>query len=220
MANNRLIWFLEKHKLLSDWQCGARKNRSTIDQLLRLDTYVREAFARQQHCVSVFFDIEKAYDTAWRYAVLRDLYDMGIRGSLLKFISNYLTGRSFRVRLGTTFSQSEALEEGFPQGGVLAVTLFLIRVNKMPDQAAREVLKSLFVDDLNTSYTGQHMHTIERRLQTSINRIHEWATRNGFKLSQSKTKCIHFCRKRAALTPSSRWQVPLLLLSHTISSWA
>ena len=201
MANNRLIWFLEKHKLLSDWQCGARKNRSTIDQLLRLDTYVREAFARQQHCVSVFFDIEKAYDTAWRYAVLRDLYDMGIRGSLLKFISNYLTGRSFRVRLGTTFSQSEALEEGFPQGGVLAVTLFLIRVNKMPDQAAREVLKSLFVDDLNTSYTGQHMHTIERRLQTSINRIHEWATRNGFKLSQSKTKCIHFCRKKGCPDP-------------------
>ena len=201
MVNNRLIWFLEKNGLLSDCQSGARKNRSTLDQLIRLDTYVREALAKRQHCVSVFFDIEKAYDTSWKYGVIRDLYDMGIRGNLLTFVKNYLTDRSFRVRLGATFSQSETQEEGFPQGGVLSVTLFLIRVNKLPDAALRDTLKSLFVDDLNDNCAGHHMNIIERRLQSNINKIHQWATINGFKMSPGKTKCIHFCHKRNCPDP-------------------
>jgi hypothetical protein len=28
----------------------------------------------------VFFDLEKAYDTTWKYGILRDLHDMGLRG--------------------------------------------------------------------------------------------------------------------------------------------
>ena len=31
-----------------------------------------------------------------------------------------------------------------------------------------------------------------------INNIQEWATRNGFKFSKSKTVCMHFCQLREA----------------------
>ena len=40
--------------------------RSTVDSLARLDDYIiyiKIAFARKQHVVAVFFDLEKAYDT-------------------------------------------------------------------------------------------------------------------------------------------------------------
>ena len=40
------------------------------------------------------------------------------------------------------------------------------------------------------------MHTIERQLQLCINKIQTWAEQNGFKFSQNKTVCIHFCNKR------------------------
>ena len=39
------------------------------------------------------------------------------------------------------------------------------------------------------------MRTIER-LQQCLNRTEEWATRNGFKFSKSKTQCVHFCQQR------------------------
>ena len=29
-----------------------------------------------------------------------------------------------------------------------------------------------------------------------LNRIEDWADNNGFKFSQSKTVCVHFCRRR------------------------
>jgi len=63
MINDRLVWYLEKNKLLSSVQCGFRKWRSTTDHLLRLETFVREVFLQWQHAVAVFFDLEKAYDT-------------------------------------------------------------------------------------------------------------------------------------------------------------
>ena len=40
------------------------------------------------------------------------------------------------------------------------------------------------------------MRTIERHLQQCLNRIEDWATRNGFKFSKSKTRCVHFCQQR------------------------
>ena len=66
------MWYLEKNKLLSSVQCGFCKNRSTTDHLVRLETFVREAFIQWQDAVAVFFDLEKAYDTTWKYGIMRD----------------------------------------------------------------------------------------------------------------------------------------------------
>jgi hypothetical protein len=55
------VWFLEKNKILTEYQSGFRKSRSTTDQLVRLESYIREAFVRCEHVVSVFFDVEKAF---------------------------------------------------------------------------------------------------------------------------------------------------------------
>ena len=202
MINNRLTWYLETNNLISRWQSGARQNRSTVDQLIRLETYVREAWARKEHVVSVFFDIEKAYDTAWKYGVIADLHRMGLRGNILAFIENYLSGRSFRVRLGAATSELKVQDEGYPQGGVLSVTLFKVRIDKLADQVPNDIMKSLFVDDFNINKSGQRMHTIVRQLQLAINRISKWCTENGFKLALSKTKCVHFCLKKGCDHPS------------------
>ena len=60
MVNERLVWYLEKNKILTKLQCGFRTNRGTIDQLIRLETFVRDAFASGDHLVAVFFDLQKA----------------------------------------------------------------------------------------------------------------------------------------------------------------
>jgi len=78
MINDRLVWYLEKHKLLSYVQCRFHKNRSITDHLVRLETFVHEAFNQRQHAVAVFFDLEKAYDTTWKYGIMRDLHRAGL----------------------------------------------------------------------------------------------------------------------------------------------
>ena len=66
MINDRLVWFLENNKILTDIQCGFRKRKSTLDHLVRLESFIRDAFLNKQEVVSIFFDLEKAYDTTWK----------------------------------------------------------------------------------------------------------------------------------------------------------
>jgi hypothetical protein len=53
--------------------------------------------------VSIFFDLEKAYDTTWKYGILKDLKDAGLKGRLPLFISGFLNDWHFKVRLGSLF---------------------------------------------------------------------------------------------------------------------
>ena len=110
MVNDRLVWFLEKNNLIVDVQSGFRRQRGTIDHLVRFETFVREAFINRQHVVSVFFDIESAYDTTWKYGILKDLHDFVLGGRLPLFISAFLDKRFFRVRVGNTVSGAREQE--------------------------------------------------------------------------------------------------------------
>ena len=65
MTNSRLVWYLETNSIITPHQSGFRKSRSTIDQIIRLESAVREAFIKREHFVSLILDLEKAYDTSW-----------------------------------------------------------------------------------------------------------------------------------------------------------
>ena len=86
MENNRSVWVLESKGSLLSEQCGFQKNRSTADHLVRFDSYIRNAFAKKEHVLAIFFDLEKVYDTTWKHDILSDLYDLDFRGHLPTFI--------------------------------------------------------------------------------------------------------------------------------------
>ena len=81
-VNERLVWYLEQNGLLAKQLCGYRSNRSTVDHLVRRETFIRDAFIHNQHLVAIFFDLQKAYDTTWKYGILQNLHSMGLRGNL------------------------------------------------------------------------------------------------------------------------------------------
>jgi ribonuclease HI len=196
MINSRLVWYLESNNLISPFQSGFRHGRSTNDHLVRLETFIRDAFIKREHLVAVFFDLEKAYDTTWKYGILNDLHDLGLKGRLPSFILNFLSDREFKVRVGSTLSDIHDQETGVPQGSILSVTLFNIKINSITKCLTPGVDCSLYVDDFLICYRSKHMHTIERQLQININKIQNWANTNGFKFSKSKTVCMHFCQLR------------------------
>ena len=70
LVNARLSWYLESNGILCPSQCGFRRNRSTVDHLVTLDTVIRMAFRERRHVGAVFFDLEGAYDTTWRYGIV------------------------------------------------------------------------------------------------------------------------------------------------------
>ena len=93
MVNIRLMWYLEFHNFINLQQCGFHRNQSTIDHLTQLQNDLCVLMSRHLHTI-VFFDLTKAYDMAWRYSTLKNLYDFGLRGHLPIFIRNFMTNRS------------------------------------------------------------------------------------------------------------------------------
>ena len=85
---------------------------------------------------------------------------------------------------------------GVPQGAILSTTLFNVKLNGIINCLDYKTDGSSYVDDLCICFRSKNMRTIERHLQQCLNRIEDWATRNGFKFSESKTQCVHFCQQR------------------------
>ena len=48
---------------------------------------------KKEHLVAVFFDLEKAYDTQWKYGIMNDLQEIGLKGRLPIFVQNFLSNR-------------------------------------------------------------------------------------------------------------------------------
>jgi len=135
-------------------QCGFRKQRSTTDHLVRLESFVREAFVQRQHAVGVFFDLEKAYESTWKFGIMRDLHNAGLRGRLLLFIQSFLKNRQFHVRLGSSYSDLFDHKMGLPQGSILSVTLFGLKINSIIKTISTGVECSLYVYDFLMARNG------------------------------------------------------------------
>ena len=71
MINDRFVWYQESNGFIFNLQCGFWNKRSTNDYLIRLETTIREVFIRKE--------LEKTYDTTWKYEIMRDLYDLSKR---------------------------------------------------------------------------------------------------------------------------------------------
>ena len=158
-------------------QCGCRSkiSRSIIDHLIRLETMVRRAFAHGEHVVSVFFDLKKPYDTVWKHGIMRDLYNLGLRGRLHLYIQQFLLDRSFKVQVNNILSDSFP-QQGVRQGCVLSVTLFAIKINNIVSNVSNDnrYHYSLYVDDFQLSYRHHDLAIIGSKLQTCINNVTKW----------------------------------------------
>lgn len=69
-----------------------------MDAFYQLISYVEKGFTEKKHTLGVFFDLEKAYDTAWWTEILISLHSVGL-------------GVTYQTLL-KTFSQTKNLMSG------------------------------------------------------------------------------------------------------------
>lgn len=196
VINNRLLWHLEYQQLLSPNQMGFRPRRSTTDSLVLFHTEITHAFARQQHLLAVFFDIEKAFDRTWRYGILKRMSEIKIGGHIMHFVKNFLQNRKYRVRVNNELSQEYIQENGVPQGSVISTTLFIIAMDTIISRIHRPVQIIMYADDVLIYCRGRNIDTIRQQIQETIYEMENWSESNGLLFSVTKTKSMLFSRSR------------------------
>ena len=83
MINQRLIWSLESNKLLSNLQAGFRTKRSTIFQVVHLETLIRETCIKKEHLVAVFpLILKRSLTQRCHTEFSKTLKTLGLQGRL------------------------------------------------------------------------------------------------------------------------------------------
>jgi ribonuclease HI len=194
MVNRRLVFILEKGRLLPEQQFGFRKGKSTADVLNILQSKISESFLKKEHLALVSLDLSKAYDTCWRYGIIRWLKEHQIDGRLLQYIVGFLQNRSMKTMVGSQESEEVVLENGVPQGAVLSVTLFLIAISDICKSKQPNVEMIGYADDWYVFTSQKHIKDAEPIIQRALDNIERWTQKTGFRISVEKTKSIIFTK--------------------------
>lgn len=174
IVKNRLYAYLEEHRLIINEQSGFRNKRGTGDNLLFVTQKISEWLKRGKKACGILFDISKAFDKVWHAGLIYKLINLKVPHYLIKFVKNFLTGRSFTVNVNGKASGSYPISCGVPQGSVLGPILFLVFIGDIPlSLSKRRSYSLLFADDLCVFYlfnkdTKQLSNHIRAYLQSLV----------------------------------------------------
>jgi hypothetical protein len=188
-----ILAHLHNNGIITKSQHGFTRGRSCATNLLEFMEPVTAAADEGKAVDIVYLDFAKAFDKVPTQRLIAKLSAVGIRGNMLRWISDWLTDRKQRVVIGGKFSGWQAVLSGVPQGSVLGPVLFNIFINDLDDEATvRQILKK-FADDTKVGQIIEGRNdSVE--LQATLTRLCQWATRWGMAFNVQKCHVMHVGR--------------------------
>ena len=103
--HERLMDFFNKHDIIYKHQFGFQRGKSTEHAFLDLLYNIVSALETKDKVCSIFLDFAKAFNTVNHDMLLSKLEYYGMRGSPLKLMNSYLSGRTQCVKIGGSTSE-------------------------------------------------------------------------------------------------------------------
>ncbi|CAK1602282.1 unnamed protein product [Parnassius mnemosyne] len=142
-------------KVIPVEQAGFHCGRNCTDQVLSLTTYIEAGFQKKLKTVAVLIDLSAAYDTVWRQGLVYKLMKAVSCRKMVGLLNSMLSNREFMVFLGDNESRTKKLNNGLPQGSVLAPLLFNLYLHDIPETQSR---KFMYADDIALPDTKPSNH--------------------------------------------------------------
>ena len=191
IIHSNVMSHLENNGILSDVQHGFRKRRSCETQLVVVINDFAKALNNADQLDTVLLDFSKAFDKVNHRKLYLKLDHYGIRGKLLDWFKDFLTGRTQQVVINGESSSKANVTSGVPQGTVLGPLLFLIYINDLPEKV--DSLR-LFAHD---SYLYRTINSTQRslQLQEDLNALIEWEKQWSMEFHPDKCKILRITNK-------------------------
>ncbi|CAF1298638.1 unnamed protein product [Rotaria sordida] len=110
-------------------------------------------------------------DYLWYPALISNLLELEMPLPLVRWIYQWLQGRTMAIHHGESISRTIQIFSGAPQGSVLSATLFRLHIHFLPKTLAR-FCSHLFADDLALIIKG----SIEKKFTQNIEDIEQQAS--------------------------------------------
>ena len=186
------LYAASKH-LISEYQHGFVKKRSTTSNLISFTTLVIEEMENRRQVDAIYIDFSKAFDKVPHARAIEKLSQMGFPAWTTNWLRSYLGNRKAFVRLGSTKSQTFSVASGVPQGSILGPLIFILFINDLCGNIKSS--KLLYADDLKIFRTINSVVDCVA-LQADLNVLQSWCITNGMDVNAKNTKSISFTRRR------------------------
>jgi len=113
----RLCEFLQKYKILYEFQFGFRKHHFTVLALLEAIDKIYQYIDKHEFVVGIYLNLQKAFDTVNHDILLYKLQNYGIRGVIHQWFGSYLSNRKQFTCIGDTCSHTGRITVGVPLSG-------------------------------------------------------------------------------------------------------
>ena len=190
IIHNRLQWFLESNNLISATQDAYRHDQSCNDLVLRLVQTIQEAWNRGETLVLAAIDFDSYFETIWREKLINKLYNIGIRGSIVKVLESYICHRQHRFSINSFTSEWIASTIGLSQGGILST--LLTNLYSTGSDTSIDNKHGEFADDNFKWECHENEHVAAASLQDRLNDFYRWSSDHNAKLSNSKIHILFF----------------------------
>ena len=206
-----MLQHLQLNNLVSRLQHGFLPERSCITNMLTLMDRLTQAYNDGQISEAVFIAFSKAFNRVPHTPILHKLKAYGFEGKLWTFLKNFLSERSFSVKVSSALSSSSSVSSGVPQDSVLGPLLFLIYVNDLPEILSAPTL--MYVDDVTI------WSTIPLQLQASIDAAKRWSLDLDLPIIEDKCARMSFGASACTFNTLGGQQLPKTTQQKVLGFW-
>jgi hypothetical protein len=189
--------FCHKHMLLTWRNSGFKPKDSATNQLHIVTHQIYNALEHGNDVNIAFLDISKAFDRVWHIGLLHKLRTLGVCGTLIDWLSDYLTCRKQRVVINGTSSDWILIKAGVPQGSILGPLLFLIYVNDIIYDIRSDIF--LYADDTILMRVVTDPLEDTRIMNNDLELLNAWSKQWAVTFSPAKSHQLIVTRKMAKL---------------------
>jgi len=196
---SRLIPYVKE--IFGDYQCGFRRNRSTIDQIFCIHKIFEKKREYNGEVHQLLIDFKEAYDSVRRAVLYKILIEFGIPRKLVRLIKMSMTETYSRVRVGKNVSDRFPIRNGLKQGDALSPMLFIFaleytirRVQVNQDGLKLNGTHQLLVCADNVNILGGSIHTLKEKAEALVAAARE----TGLEVSADITKYMFMSRDQNA----------------------
>lgn len=196
IINTRLTQQLEDNSYTSDKQHGFRKHRGTHTALALFHETLSLA-TTQKLCTDIILrDVTKAFDRVWHIGLKYKLTQTNLHPCYIRILSDYLTDRQAKIRIGSHIGPPFPLNSGVPQGACLSPTLFSFYTHDIPPPLPNTDY-IMFADDITQITAGKYKpRDAARNTQHAIQQIDNYQNRWKITSHKDKFKIIPISRRK------------------------
>ena len=181
----RLRRFMERSGVLSTTQFAYRKG----DALLCVSHTLQSALESGQEARILQIDFSAAFDRVNHLGILYKLCSVGIVGSVLSILRQFLSNRSLQVMVDGCRSKLVKVVSGVPQGSVLGPLLFLLYTSVLSSILENKLIGYAVDSTLMAVVPSPGVRVaVAESLIRDLSRVSEWCDLWGMKLNASKIK--------------------------------